>query len=262
MRGIERAGYLAHARGPLFRRRVTEAADIIANVIADHPGAWAVGCSGGKDSTALLDLCVGVGWRGYVFYFTYPETPEANTVQVTRLAEKYGLPVHTFIVPGAWDVYAEVGHFFARPETRAERRATNAMLRGYKRIANEQATTAGYAGQFWGLRSAESPLRGMMLSQKGNCYRAEGRSCWTCCPLVHWTARDVWAYLVSRDLPWLPRYDRSEDRECERSEITWLAAESLWRRGQGQRLRMEDPAAWRAIAQRFDVPDGEWMKWS
>lgn len=226
---------------------------LIEQTIDEHPGSWACSCSGGKDSTALLDLCVRAGWHGPVFFFVCAETPQENVALVRGLVDRYHLPLHSFTVPGAWDVYEEVGHFFAYPTTEEERRATNAMLRGYKRVADEEATQAGYTGLFWGMRMPESPQRGMALARKGACYRVLNRTTWTCNPLIHWTARDVWAYLVSNDLPWLERYDTAADRERERSEVTWLAAEALWRRGQGQKLRYTDPETFNDLLRKFPM---------
>jgi 3'-phosphoadenosine 5'-phosphosulfate sulfotransferase (PAPS reductase)/FAD synthetase len=172
---------------------------------------------------------------------------------VHNLTKRYGLTLHSFIVPGAWDVYAKVGHFFTRPMTVEEREATNAMLSGYKRAAAGEAEAANYIGLFWGLRSKESSQRGMTLARKGTCYRVADRSTWTCCPLANWSAVDVWAYLISRELPWLARYGMSNimSREAERSEPTWLAAESLWRKGQCQRLQEGGRGEFNALLLRF-----------
>lgn len=47
------------------------------------------------------------------------------------------------------------------------------MLADYKRIADEQAVSAGYVGVFWGLRAAESRARSMSLARTGLCYKAK-----------------------------------------------------------------------------------------
>ena len=59
------------------------------------------------------------------------------------------------------------------------------------------------------------------------------------------------AQLIAQRLPWLGIYDRSTDRERARSEITWLAAEGIWRYGQGQSIRRNDPALWAELTRRY-----------
>lgn len=125
------------------------------------------------------------------------------------------------------------------------------MLRGYKAGAAAAASEHGYSGQFWGLRAEESRERAITLARKGWLYHTADRSTWTCCPLGQWSGRDVWAYLIAQRLPWLGIYDRSTDRERARSEITWLAAEGIWRYGQGQSIRRNDPALWAELTRRY-----------
>lgn len=251
MRPEEREAYRLHARLPAHRRAVDGAKEIVRRALAEHPGTWAVAASGGKDSTAMLDLCLDAGWRGPLFHFWYAETPAENTALVLALAERHGLPVDTVRVPGAWDVYEAVGHFFPVARTAEERAATRAMLRGYKDTADGAARERGYTGLFIGLRAEESRPRAITISRKGVIYRTEDRCTVTCLPLARWTARDVWARHLTRGLPWLPRYDAAEDRERERSEVTWLAAEGLWRHGQASRIRETDPALWARLTERW-----------
>lgn len=237
--------YRLYAKLPVFRRRIKRSMDVIREALS-IPGAWAVSCSGGKDSVVLLDLCIIAGWRGPLFHFWYDETPGENTELVRQMADKYGMQLHLLYVPGAWDVYQEVGHFFVHPETPDEKAATNRMLRQYKKILNEYVATQNWTGQFLGLRRNESRIRGMILAKKGTLYKTKDRSAWTACPLAEWDVRDVWAYTLLRGLPYLSRYEHAP--EGERSEITWLAAESLWRYGMAARLKKEDPEEFSRLA--------------
>lgn len=167
------------------------------------------------------------------------------------MADKHGLELYLLHVPGAWEVFNEVGHFFVYPETPEEKAATRRMLAGYKKAVNDYVTAQGWIGQFLGLRKAESRVRGMALARKGAIYRTQDRQTWTCCPLTGWSARDVWAYIITRELPYLSRYDTAENPERERSETTWLAAESLWRYGMAARLRREKPEEFAALVARW-----------
>lgn len=247
---MDREVYRLHAKLPIFRRRVETAIEIVHQALK-IPGTWALSFSGGKDSIAMLDLCIRAEWRGPLFHFWYDETPGENTAITSFMAEKYGLELHLLHVPGAWDVYREVGHFFVYPETLAEKKATRQMLAGYKKTVNDYVAAQEWTGQFMGLRKAESRIRGITLARKGTIYQTQDRHTWTCCPLAGWSTRDVWAYIVIRELPYLCCYDTAENPEQERSETTWLAAESLWRYGMAARLRRERPEEFAMLAARW-----------
>ncbi len=238
---IDTEKYRLWSKLSVYRRHVEQAKNIIAEALNEIPGTWALSYSGGKDSTALLGLLLSAGWRGPLFHFYYAETPTANTDLAKQMAEKYGLELHLLPVAGAFDVFCEVGHFFVHPTTPEEKAATNKMLAGYKKAVNEYVASQGWTGQFLGLRKAESRVRRMTLSRKGMIYQTSDRSTWTACPLANWTGEDVWAYILTNNLPYLESYALGDDPERERSETTWLAAESLWRHGMAARLKKERP---------------------
>lgn len=247
---VDKELYRLHGKLPVHKRRIDRARSIIAEAL-HVPGVWAVSFSGGKDSIALLGLCLSAGWRGPLFHFLYDETPGENTELAKRFASEYGLELHLLHVPGAWDVFEEVGHFFVHPETKEEKAAVNKMLSGYKKAVNEYAASQGWAGQFIGLRKAESRSRQIALRKKGALYQTNDRNTWTACPLSNWENRDVWAYIVNRNLPYLSRYDQTEDPERERSETTWLASESLWRYGMAAKLKIENPEEFNRLSARW-----------
>jgi len=224
----------------------------VRDALTRAPGEWAVSISGGKDSTALLHVCLSAGWHGPLFHFWYEETPPENTALAAELARRFDSRLDTVRVPGAFDVWAAAGHAFIFPQTDAERRAVRGMLRGYKAGAAGAQRAAGYAGIFMGLRAEESRARSFVVAKKGTIYAVADRPGLTALPLARWSARDVWAYLIAHDLPWLGCYDRTDDRERERSEPTYLAAPGIWRyEGIGQRLRQTDPALWQRLTTRF-----------
>lgn len=248
---MDREYYLTYAKLNRHKRNLDQAQKIIKSALKID-GVWAVSCSGGKDSVSLLDLCVNAGWHGPIFHFYYDETPADNTKLVKALAEHYCLDLHLLKVPGAWEVYEQVGHFFVHPVTEEEKRATRKMLREYKATINRFMSEKGWVGQFLGLRKGESNARRMTLSKKGTAiYTTNDRTTWTACPLSSWSSADVWAYILTQGLPYLPCYETAADPERERSEVTWLASEFIWRHGMAARLKRERPDEFNRLALRY-----------
>lgn len=251
MTPAERETYRLQAKLASHKRVVSSSMATIRSALDIHPGVWAVCCSGGKDSTAMLSVAIDAGWTGPIFHLWYSETPPENTEVVFFLAERFGLRVDSLKVPGAWDVYEECGRFFTCAETDRERKSVRDMLRGYKSSAAAFTKEMGYCGIMMGLRREESRCRSIIAAKKGSIYTVKDRPTTTCCPMLNWSSRDIWARHVSHDLPWLARYDLSDDRERERSETTWLASETIWRHGQAQRMRRYDPELWSRLVLRW-----------
>lgn len=244
-----REQYRLHAKLPVYKRHVTKAIEIVREAIKIQ-GVWNLSCSGGKDSVAMLDLCCVAGWRGPVLHFYYPEMPGENTKLVKQLTADRCLDLHLLPVVGEWDVYDSVG-FFIHPETPEQIKAANAMAREYKKQVAEYVEQQGWIGQFIGLTRHESRGRNLMLSKKGYIYKTENRKTWTACPLRDWTGADVWAYIFERNLPYLSCYDKADDPERERSEITWFIAESAWRHGMISHLKRTNPCKFNELALRW-----------
>jgi len=227
--------YRLHAKLPVFQRRVDESLSMVKQAIAEIPGTWAVSYSGGKDSTVMLDLCVRAGWKGPILYQTYGEleTLPDNIKMVNWARDYYGLDVHIKEAPGEFEVYRDVGHFFIEPTTPKEWAAVRRWYRNAFGELSKYAKRQGWVGQFLGLRIEESDQRRMVLGHRKSLYYAKSRKLWTCCPLYNWNGRDIWAYLVSNDLPWASIYDApGQDRERLRNDIVFLAGSGSIRHGQ------------------------------
>lgn len=246
--------YRLHARLPVHRRRVERAQAIIRNAVESLPGRWGVGLSGGKDSVALAHIACAAGWDGPFFHYHADEIPPENTALVLALGRRLNREVITAPISGDWAIWEVAGRAFFVPETDAEKRLMAGQSARYKRQISDAVAAAGIDGLFWGLRMDESRARRIAIRRHGTLYRAQTRRDWTCHPLADWSGRDVWAYLITHDLPWLGRYDLAEDRERERSETTFIfgaGGDGLWAQGQGQRLRESDPVLWARLCARW-----------
>lgn len=240
MDALEEAGYRAHGGSLGFRDRLRRAFA----VCRDHPN-HAVSVSWGKDSVAMLAMAVAALDRVVAVHGRYREAAEnAGDIDrvrdaVLRRPEMSAVAYSEVEIPGEWDLFERAGGPFfgadtpARKEAMAWRRTT---ARGRLRAAME---TAGCTGFMIGMRAAESRARSYNVAMRGVSYvKADGLA--VALPIARWSAEDVWAYLVGKELPWLSIYDAAPDRQRARSMLCIALGEGsehlfhgewgLWRR--------------------------------
>lgn len=218
MTPLERAAYLAHAASASHRRKV---ADAIA-MIAGAPGA-VVSTSWGKDSVALLHLAAVARPTIAVINARYPNPAERfddmDRVRDLALAMPDMASVRYAEVdtPGEWEMYERSGGGFAEAVTPKQREAARWWKQNFTRAMDAAMRAAGGDAVALGLRAEESHARRMNVAMHGRDYtRRDGLR--VLLPLANWSGRDVWAYLVSRGLPWLRIYDEATcPREVARS---------------------------------------------
>lgn len=240
-----------HARLGTHKRAVARAVGRVREALAGTPGVWAVCCSGGKDSSALVSVAVEAGWRGPVFHFRYHDDYDQDSVTMARrVAAYHGLETVEIEVVGEFDAFERCGHFFASPNTPEEKAAANWWERTHKRQINEFHASTGWAGIFMGLRADESRKRRWNFRKKGWIYDTQDRTVRTCCPLSDWSGRDVWGRILTQQLPYLARYDDAPDRVLQRSEDCWLGYD-FWKDGMAVEMRSRDPEMWGRLVARF-----------
>jgi len=228
-----RAQYRAWAQTVVHAKRVAAAVDIVERAAAR--GNLAIAMSWGKDSVAVADLVLGTLGR---------------RVPVYHLASAYALP-------GGERVEE---HFRARTSVDVvpARRSANEVIEwlrevglGYERSKSSVQAAAApkkSGGAVWceqhgcdvtvlGMRAEEARGRRENFRVRGAVYtKADGLT--VACPIAWWESRDVWAYIVARDLPYHALYDLETHgltREtlrntgwlttvgAERGRIAWLA---------------------------------------
>ena len=193
---IERAGYLAHASRPAFGRKVEVAKDLISTTLK-HAEQPYVAFSAGKDSTVCLHLARTVAPATPAVYWhdewTLPETDEL--VAVTPNVRQVAATVEHAEWFTAWE---------GGPSTLPE------GVEWVERIHadGEGLWKLGYDGAVIGIRADENSNRRKHIRAKGTLFYAAKSRQWQCYPLAGWSTADVWAYLLSRDVPYNRAYDR------------------------------------------------------
>lgn len=240
MRAIERAALVAYAGSPRFLRAVLDAQSIV----AAHEG-YAVACSWGKDSTVLLHLAasvwpaVGCTSARYSDFETLPDMPQVRDAVLARCPD---VRYHEVRCPGEWEMYERAGDFFMDAISPGEKAAVRWWRASFIAAQSAARTAMQARGTFLGLRHEESRARRLTVARKGVSYtKRDGEA--IALPLARWTGREVWAYLVAHELPWLHIYDAAPDRDRARSAFCFATggANTIWRHGVWQQWREAYP---------------------
>lgn len=243
------AGYLAHAQSAGYRKRLDQAKCLI----ADHPD-YAVACSWGKDSLCVLHIALSIHGRAIAVHGRYSENEELPDIPVVRdefLRRFPGVEYHETPVWGDWEIYERAGRFFLSPETRDERQILADWHQQLVGAMDAAFIKCGASGKILGLAAHESHGRAMNIALRGAHYQTRAEAIPKLLPIAHWQPADVWAYMLTHDLPRLKMYDMADDPERARSEVAFAAigagADAIRRHG-----------AWREWARCYPEL---WAKW-
>jgi len=247
MSKLERAGYLAWAQNRSYQARLARTRDLLV-AHADVPAA----ISWGKDSTVLAHLAAETPGRQLI-NARYPNPAErlADMDRVRDLvlarSDMEGVHYEERLIPGEWEMYKRAGGFFSSPTTPGQRSAT----RWWRRALDEGMRCGDSV--LLGLRAGESRGRALRVACWGDDHtRRDGLR--VILPLARWTGRDIWAYLVTHNLPWLRIYDvASCGRERARSGFVWAtgAGETTRRHGVWRDWQAAYPSEFAAWLDRF-----------
>lgn len=193
--------YLLWAETKAFKRKVDSAKDVILR--AANLGRVGFSVSWGKDSTAL----VGLGYEAlgndcYAFHLASPyrlpgwEIPEEwflNRLDDRYLSLPYPSSLEEFVsYLQCQGLPHEVsGHHGRAADTKRE-------------LGDEACALLGCSVRCLGIRADENAIRKLSSRVHGLIRTGDRPTAW---PSAWWTARDVWAFIVSRDLPYHPMYD-------------------------------------------------------
>jgi len=221
--------WAAHATTLAFKRRL-DTAKQVSESGAKH-GKMYCALSGGKDSVAMAGVLDEVGLSGTVpsvhahTALDYPDTmsvvnavadrldlelivrePDDLEKHVKRIAKKYGTTPPQPSVSGydEWDLLRALPHDIDTHKGMEE--VGKAISSGNMLIA--YMYEAELDGAFVGIRAEESRARTMYFRRWGYSHDfKDGTRNVT--PLLAWTGMDVYAYLVSRELPIHPYYRKA-----------------------------------------------------
>lgn len=191
-----------HAKTQAFMRHVNTATRELEH--AATLGRVVVSMSWGKDSCALGDLACRVLGRVDMMHMACAHELPGGERVVEHFEQR--ATIHELPPLNSLEESVEWLKIVGLPHER-ERGAHQRIIQTRKRDRGEDwATDHGYAVTVLGMRAEESVVRRRLFARRGLTYqRASGH--WASNPLGWWKVQDVWAYLVSRGVPWHPLYD-------------------------------------------------------
>lgn len=212
----ERLMFEGWAKLPQFKKKVDQAESIIKQALEIAPAYVAV--SWGKDSVVMLHLCQQIKPEIIAVNYGSPEQEIVDnyTEVITNYCQKFPTNYKELIGLPEWA---------STPDTVQDR--CNQLLGG------------NYTLAFVGLRAEESKNRKRSLTNNGLIHQYKSGKYvghYRVCPLGWWSWRDVWAYTVINDLPYLNSYDY-KDRERGRTNAHaryWFSANREKQVGDGK----------------------------
>lgn len=167
--------------------------------------------SGGKDGSALAGVLCAAGLREkipLVYCHTDLNTPGMEETAY-GVAEKLDMdleviepefPYHADV----WDLLRSLPSSIDITDERNHSVLGKACAAGNMLVAYQYEH--GYSGSYSGMRAEESRGRRMNRKIRGPLYQIKKDGSWMCLPIVDWTARDVFAWLVRLGLPICAHY--------------------------------------------------------
>lgn len=208
--------YEVWAQLSTFRRRVERARAVLRD--AASKGRLGVFTSWGKDSIVCAGLAIEALGRVPLLHLasTYELPGNDETIDWFRARADVVTVPPSRSLDDTIEWLQEIG-------LNHERRADPGKA---AKIDRGRATAAehGIEVQVMGLRTDESKGRNASRSTRGLLYRTRS-GLWTCTPIADWHARDVWAFIVSRKIPYNRRVYDAETHGMTRETIRnsgWL----------------------------------------
>lgn len=229
MTPLQIAAFRAHATLAGYRRKLDAMKQMVA---ALDPSTTYVSFSAGKDSAVIAHACH-AAHHGIPILMIDPGCPthwlEHERARWVNYAAANGWNLTLY----PWDKW---GLDLATDSTEEyQRRIHDNMFDAiHARAERDWLTT-----RVMGLRASESRNRRMSIGVRGTdyMYSAGGRAL---LPIGTWQTLDVWAYIITNDLPWLEIYDAMGP--AARNGLVGRSGEEF---GRMEYLRQHFPDVWR-----------------
>jgi len=203
MKENHRKAFLLHSRLPVFHRRVAKAVEIVNRFLSMVKNSYC-SVSGGKDSLVVLDMKYQIAPKiNGVFWddgWDYPETLEFHQILERRYDFKL-IRIKNYADIKSFAAYmggTALGFNNVQCDYEVKTWADHPRL--IKRL--------GFDGVFLGLRREESVKRWFNFAVRGEIYFCKKENILIANPVANFTYQDIWAYILSNEIPYNPVYDK------------------------------------------------------
>jgi len=174
-----------------YKERLKNTKSIIKSYINRYKSY--VAFSGGKDSTVMLHLVLQENPDTLVIHWDYGKyyIPRDILREIISIARKCGAKNMRVLSSHQYNIM--------------KREAMGVLGRCFIGVETPKLVKEGYKACFLGLRAEESSKRKSRLTSHSE---YDKRGIYNVFPLKDWTWKDVWAYIVSNNLPYLSIYDK------------------------------------------------------
>lgn len=224
----------------VYKRHIEKARAVLRR--AAEKGRPLISTSWGKDSVFLCDLAIDTlgGDNVDLMHIGYPDDLPGYDRVIAYFEERAN--VFTVQCAQGWDEYLDWYN--------STTSATQTQRKGAR--ADKWIAENGYTIECLGIRANESSIRRRVLRRKGQLYQRKS-GLWMCHPIGWCDVRDVWAWILSRGVPYHPMYD-CETHGLDRQQIRnagWLttcAGSWLQAHYPEQWARLRDAMPWEAMS--------------
>jgi 3'-phosphoadenosine 5'-phosphosulfate sulfotransferase (PAPS reductase)/FAD synthetase len=233
--------YLLHSRTNSFRDKVARARIMIERFLSIRqlePHKVYTTFSTGKDSTAMTHLVCNV-FHGLKVVSEKDDMDFPEEIGYLHDMEKrFGWSIDILTPPvNLWNV---VGKYDFTEDIHSK--GTTFSDKYFYGLLREYQSKNRIEGVFLGLRVQESKGRLWNFKRRGEIYFNKSWQQWVCQPLVTWSAKDVFGYLISNEIPILDIYTKtrfvSSPEEIRKS---WVLPSAQSSRGQAVWLKYYYP---------------------
>jgi 3'-phosphoadenosine 5'-phosphosulfate sulfotransferase (PAPS reductase)/FAD synthetase len=225
MDNAERLMFLGWAKRSQFKAKVEQAKATIAEALAIAPAY--VACSWGKDSTVLLHLAQQVQADIPVISFGHPDRDLLGyQTVIDSYCHRYSPSIETINIEG--------DHV---PEK-----------------LNIAQIWERYPMAIVGVRKEESKARSISVTKYGllHQFRSGNRTkSWRCFPIGYWGWKEVWAYIVTNDLPYLDAYNRQPWDRGRTTDHLSKTSNKRWQRTRAEEFARVAPDYYHQLKSQF-----------